>query len=83
MFELLEFLFEPYNRKDVFSLVSSFEKEGSRLRRLLKSSDLWIEKHWQRKKKYSVVSTSDPHGHIGSAESLNPCLNLCSFKWEN
>ena len=35
----------------------------------------------QRKKKWSVVSVSRPYLYIRSTVSLEPCLNLCSFKW--
>ena len=35
----------------------------------------------QRKRKWSVVSVSRPHLHIGSTVSLKSCLNLCSLKW--
>ena len=49
----------------------------------MKSSNLWVEKQWQRRRKRSVVSTSVPHGHIRFTVPLKPCLNLCSFKWAN
>ena len=71
-FKPLELLLELYS-KLTFSLVFNFEKDRS-------SSALWIEKKWQRRRKYAVVSTSVPHGHIGFTVSLKPCLNLCSFK---
>ena len=32
-------------------------------------------------KKWSVVSVSRPHLHIGSIVFLKRCLSLCSFKW--
>ena len=49
----------------------------------MKSSDLWVEKQWQRSRKCSVVSTSVPHGRRVFTVSLKPCLKLCSFKWVN
>ena len=38
---------------------------------------------WQRRRKCSAVPTSVPHGYMGFTMSLEPCLNLCSFKWLN
>ena len=35
----------------------------------------------QRKRKWSFVSVSIPHLHIGSTVFLKLYLNLCSFKW--
>ena len=38
-------------------------------------------KHGQHKKKWSVVSLSQPQSHVGLGTSLKLWRNLCSFKW--
>ena len=40
-----------------------------------------VEYSLQRRRKWTVVSVSRPHLHIGSTVSLKPWLNLCSFEW--
>ena len=46
-----------------------------------RSSVLIVEYSLERKRKWSFVSVSRRHLHIGSTVSLKACLNLCSFKW--
>ena len=75
------FDWEPYNRNWTFSLALRFKKLDSNFLRFSKSSNLLLEKIWQRKRKCSVVSTSCPHAHMGLTASLKQCLNLCSFRW--
>ena len=65
--------------------VSSFKlfKEVFILNKLFRSFCLFSVKSGQCKKKWSVVSVSQPQSHIGLGASLKLWRNLCSFKWLN
>ena len=41
----------------------------------------WLEKIWQRKKKWHVSSASREQRHNGFNVSWKLCLNLCSLRW--
>ena len=58
-----------------------FVRDGAALYISSRSSVQIVEYSLQRKRKWSVLSVSRSHLHIGSTVSLKPCLNLCSFKW--
>ena len=47
----------------------------------MRSFDLFITWFWQRKRKWAVVSGSEPQLHIGFKVSRKLCLNLCSLRW--
>ena len=65
--------------------VSSFKlfKEVFILNKLFRSFCLFSAKSGQCKKKWSVVSVSQPQSHIGLGASLKLWRNLYSFKWLN
>ena len=71
--------------KRVSDSISSlkFFKETSILNKLFKSFCLFSAKSREHKKKWSVVSVSEPQSHIGLGTSLKLWRNLCSFKWLN
>ena len=77
------YLSEPNKRMS--DNISSFKflKETSMLNKLFRSFCLFSAKNGQRKKKWSVVSVSEPQSHIGLGTSLKLWRNLCSFKWLN
>ena len=58
-----------------------FDKEGSILSKSLKSFCLFIATNGQCKKKWSVVSVSEPQSYIGLRASIKLWRNLCSFRW--
>ena len=61
-----------------------FLKEGSILRKSLRSFCRFIAKNGRKRpKKWSVVSVSVPQSHIGLTASLKLWRNLCSFIWLN
>ena len=72
---------DPY--KTIFKNFSSGQsvRDESTVYMSSRSSVLILEYSLQRKRKWSVVSVSTPHLHIGSTVSLKSCLNLCSLKW--
>ena len=71
--------------KRMFDNISSlkFFKETSILNKLFRSFCLFSAENGQRKKKWSVVSVSEPQSHIGLGASLKLWRNLCLFKWLN
>ena len=77
------YLSEPNKRMS--DNISSFKflKETSILNKLFRNFCLFSAKSGQHKKKWSVVSVSEPQSHIGLGTSLKLWRNLCSFKWLN
>ena len=68
--------------KRVSDSISSlkFFKETSILNKLFKSFCLFSAKSREHKKKWSVVSVSEPQSHIGLGASFKLRRNLCSFR---
>ena len=60
-----------------------FFKKTPILKKPSKSFWLFSGKSGQCKKKWSVVSVSEPQSRIGLGASLKLWRNLCSFKWLN
>ena len=71
--------------KRMSSNISSFRFliETSVLSQLFRSLFLFSAKSWQCKKRWSVVSVSEPQSYTGLGASLNLWRNLCWFKWLN
>ena len=77
------YLSEPYKIMSNSNSSFKFLKKGSILSKSLRSFCLFIAKNVQRKKKWSVLSVSEPQSHIGLRASLKLWRNLCSFRWLN
>lgn len=62
LLKLLELLVERCSKQAIFTLVYSFEKDGSNR---IRFQDLWVEKHWKHRRKCAGVFNLFPHGYTG------------------